>query len=365
MKKNILRVVLFLLYPVSLAAVSFAKANPQAVEKWYSSSVYPAVTPLISGITAFFGFSLAEIILVTVPVLLFIYLTAKVIFFIKQKTAFKKVLKAIAAFAVNVLCGLSLLYFLFIFLWGLNYYRPKLNDIAGFNTQNITVSELLAVCENLAANLNAVRKNLSEDENGVMVLSRSKSGINTAAIAGYENLRRNYGGWIKGVPKRAKEVILSVPLSYLDIAGIYIPHTAEPNYNANVPDHTKPNTVCHEQAHQLGFAREDEANFVSFLACVNSGDDDFVYSGLMLAFIHTSNALYRADAESYGKITGLLSESVLRDIRANNEFWKKYEGKASEISNKANDSYLKSNGQAEGVKSYGQMVDLVVAYYRE
>jgi hypothetical protein len=85
----------------------------------------------------------------------------------------------------------------------------------------------------------------------------------------------------------------------------------------------------------------------------------------MLAFIHTSNALYRANGESYSKVINSLTEPVLRDIRANSAFWKKYEGKASEISNKANDTYLKSNGQAEGVKSYGQMVDLVVAYYRK
>ena len=40
-------------------------------------------------------------------------------------------------------------------------------------------------------------------------------------------------------------------------------------------------------------------------------------------------------------------------------------GKAAEVSNQLNDAYLKINSQADGVKSYGRVVDLMLAYARK
>ena len=54
-------------------------------------------------------------------------------------------------------------------------------------------------------------------------------------------------------------------LSYLGISGIFIPFTCEANVNATLPDWEIPFTACHELAHQRGFAREDEANYVGYL----------------------------------------------------------------------------------------------------
>ena len=50
-------------------------------------------------------------------------------------------------------------------------------------------------------------------------------------------------------------------------------------------------------------------------------------------------------------------------MAANRDFWEKYDGAVAEVSNRVNDTYLKANGQAEGVKSYNRMVDLIAAYY--
>ena len=58
----------------------------------------------------------------------------------------------------------------------------------------------------------------------------------------------------------------------------------------------------------------------------------------------------------------MLSPEVEIDLDANREYWAKYDGTIAEVSNKVNDTYLKANGQTEGVKSYNRMVDLIVAY---
>ncbi|MEG1621552.1 MAG: DUF3810 family protein, partial [Oscillospiraceae bacterium] len=59
------------------------------------------------------------------------------------------------------------------------------------------------------------------------------------------------------------------------------------------------------------------------------------------------------------------SDEVKRDFQIYSQYWKKYEGPVAEISNKVNDTYLKMNSQNDGVKSYGRMVDLLIADYKK
>jgi hypothetical protein len=117
-------------------------------------------------------------------------------------------------------------------------------------------------------------------------------------------------------------------------------------------------------AHQRGFAREDEANFIGYLVCKAHKDVDFQYSGYLLATIYSMNALYKYDIDSYNELTAKYNEGVRRDLQNNSEFWKQFEGPIEEMQEKINDSYLKSNKQADGIYSYGRMVDLLLAEYR-
>ena len=131
-----------------------------------------------------------------------------------------------------------------------------------------------------------------------------------------------------------------------------------------MPDYNIPHTVCHELSHLRGFMREDEANFIGYLACIGSDNEGFRYSGYLTGWIYATNALAKADQEAYWEICGQLSEKAWEDLRHNNEFWGKYEGKTAEVSNRMNDTYLKLNSQSDGVNSYGRMVDLMLAYAR-
>ena len=81
-------------------------------------------------------------------------------------------------------------------------------------------------------------------------------------------------------------------MSYMKILGMYAPFTIEANYNANAPDFAKPFTVCHELSHLKGFMREDEANFIAYLACTGSDNVYLQYAGWVYALIYAANALY-------------------------------------------------------------------------
>ena len=154
-------------------------------------------------------------------------------------------------------------------------------------------------------------------------------------------------------------------MSMAQITGEFTLLTFEANINTLAPDYSVPATMCHELAHTRGFMREDEANFIGYLACRKSDSSEFRYSGVMLALVHAENRLYAADRELFFQVDALLSDGVRRDFAANNAYWARFEGPVAEVSTAVNNTYLRANNQSDGVKSYGRMVDLLLADYRQ
>jgi len=123
-------------------------------------------------------------------------------------------------------------------------------------------------------------------------------------------------------------------------------------------------TTTHEMAHQRGFAREDEANYIAYLTSTLHPDPDFQYSGVMLALTYTMNTLYRYNPETWIEVRNEYSEGVNRDIEDMKKYWTHYQGPIDQISTNINNTYLMANRQKDGVNSYGRMVDLMLAEFR-
>ena len=358
-----------LLLPLALVINFLGSKFPNIVDKYYSSFIDKYTVIILSKISGIFPFSLYEVTmyLIVFSIVLFIInliktlITNKGYIFILLKNSI-----------LNILSIVSIGYFLFIVLWGLNYNRTPLYEtlIANFNnTHNAnvvieghTTKELANLYKFLINKTNETRKLVEEDKNGVMKANSNYKGIISRAQLGYDNII-DFLPVLSGDYAKPKYVLSSKLMCYTGITGIYFPFTGEANINIEVPDLYLPSTTIHEMAHQRGFASEDEANFIAYLGSINHPDVDFNYSGYMLAMIHTSNALYSADYDTYVKLSKNISDEVRRDLKNNREFWKKYEGKVDDISNKFNNSYLKANGVEEGTASYGKMVDLLLTYY--
>jgi hypothetical protein len=264
---------------------------------------------------------------------------------------------------LGILSVTSIIYFIDVSLWGLNYNRQPFAVIAGLDVKDAPVQELAVMCEDIIERTNTLRLEVQEDEKGVMCLSTSKREMFRNAAKGFEEAGRIYPE-LSGRYGRSKGAIFSEFMSYQNITGMFTFYTGEPIVNTSAPDSLMPSTTCHEMAHQRGFAREDEANFIAFLTCSLHPDKDFQYSGALLAMIHSMNALFRADYDAFASLYDKYSEGVKRDLQYNREYWKKYEGIVEKVSDKLNDTYLKANGQEGGVQSYGRMVDLLLAQYR-
>ena len=122
--------------------------------------------------------------------------------------------------------------------------------------------------------------------------------------------------------------------------------------------------MMHEQSHLRGFMNEAEANFIAYLACENSDSDYFRYSGNCLALLYSMNALYSADYERWYELRLQYPDYIDADMRAQNAYIDSHDTKVAEVSDAVNDTYLKLNDQQDGVRSYGKMVDLLLAYRR-
>ena len=152
-------------------------------------------------------------------------------------------------------------------------------------------------------------------------------------------------------------------MSYVDLAGYYFPWAAESTVSSDVVDTHIPFNIAHETAHAIGIGPEAECNFAAWLACKDSSDLRFCYSGWLLAYIYSSNALYASDYEAWYRQYGALCADAVHDLQVLNRSLERFENtKVNELGSKANDALIKATGQADGIRSYGKVVDLMLAY---
>lgn len=341
--------------PIAFFINLITKNYPEVIEKYYAVGFDKPIRQLLSKVTGVFNFSAAEILFFSLLMILLIFIIKLLLSIFKGN---------FVKHAVSLLAYISVLYVLFLFLWGLNYNRLSFDKISQLHIEKSSAEELFKLCKSLSLRANKLRTEVYENEKGIMTLQDKYQGVFKRAEKGYVEASKLYKelGGSYGMPK---PIYLSKWLSYTGITGIYIPYTGEANVNTNITDFMLPATAAHEMAHQRGFAREDEANYIAYLTCSMSPDKDFQYSGVMLALIYSGNALSDADPAAYKELLKTYSEGVKRDLDYDYEFWQQYKGKTEEISNKINNTYLKSNGQKDGVQSYGRMVDLLLAEQRK
>lgn len=350
----------FLLLPIGFLASRVLSLFPEFVERYYSRGVYRFIGQVLSALTGWIPFSLAEIIIILLTSYILSALVRGIILLFKRRSKafhlFKKTTANLAAF-------LGIIYFLFILLWGINYYRKPLSASLELEIRPSSSQELYTLCDSLVKKANLLREGLSEDESGVMNLSRNTREEFKLIIKGYENSSKEYP-FLGGNFGQPKGVLLSDFMSYTGITGVYFPFTGEANVNQAIPDFWIPSTAAHEMAHQRGFAREDEANYIAYMICTLHPDREVQYSGVILALTYSMNALYKSDLNKYRELVKKYSPGVRRDFIADYEYWERYEGPVDKISSNINDAYLKSNLQQDGVNSYGRMVDLLLAEQR-
>ena len=266
--------------------------------------------------------------------------------------------------AVLLAADVSLtVYALFCLMWGVNYWTDSFQDRSGITAQPVAAEDLEAVTAYFAQQLADTADSVPRDENGVYAVPKEQILAESTAV---------YGGVTEQFPfldfrdTGVKAVRCSRFMSIMGFTGVYFACIGESNVTVDSPACLLPSTVAHELAHQRGIAWEQECNFLGVLASVTSGMPDYVYSGWLLGFIHLGNALYETDPEAYWAIRNALPETVRADLRDNNAYWDQFRDNVVEkVSDTVYDAALKSYGDANGMKSYSMVVELLVAYYKD
>lgn len=348
---------------ISVGIYKLTEHFPGFVTKYYSNGLYNIITYPGKLLASLFPFSVGEILLLAL-ILFFVCLSVISIIktisnLIKKK---RRPLLPLLRFTMGLLTVAMCALILFIWCGGLNYNAYTVAEKENMEIGEHTPRELYALTVYLINNANAVRVQLEEGSDGSVTDSRSFSELCEIAQKGFRSIEGSYG-MAEGYFTKAKPGILSLWMCYANITGIFPYIVPEPIINTMTPDSSLHATVCHEMAHQRAIAREDEANFISFIACMNTGDAYFMYSGYYLATVHCLNALYSVNYQLWTEAWQHMSEGMRTDISAASAFWKQFETPVAEISDSVNDIYLQANNIEDGVASYGRLVDLLLAYY--
>lgn len=366
-RKFMLKRMLFIpLGIVALAATAYVRANPDAAE-WYAQTVYPALSSVVGFLPSLVGFSVAEWVAA-----LFVLFCAGYLACCVRAVVVCRGERAVAAYrgTMGVVAICCVTYFLFTALCGLNYYRYTFTDYTGYDVEEPDADplqrqeELVALTTSLADELGQTRALLGDDADLFAAEPGEFERYAQESVEAMRKLAEQYPVLERSLYSPPKPVLASELMSYADIGGMFFPFTVESNINVDNPFFVVPWTMTHELAHQCGFMREDEANFIAYLACGQSDDVLMRYSGYLLAYDNAISALRKVDPDAARAIASALSAAVQRDLAQRAEHWAKYEGPVQDVSNAANDTYLKANDQTDGMRSYGRMVDLLLAEQR-
>ncbi|HHU06318.1 MAG TPA: DUF3810 domain-containing protein [Clostridiales bacterium] len=324
------------------------------------NAVTNALVPVkraLSWICDITALSVAEFLIAAAIIFALYYIVKSVVLIIKSENRLPVFLKRL----LGALCGIITVYFGMALMLGTTYYSDSFQEKSGLYARGGTVDELYSVAGLFAEKATETGALVSRDENGVFNVPLDTIFENSKGI--YKGAEQEFPT-LSGPDRRPKKVILSRLMSYFNNTGFYFPFTAEANINIDCPLAFIPATIAHEFAHQRGVAAEQEANFAAIIACITSGKPEYEYSGWLLGYIYLVNALYSRDYDKFVEVYGILSDEVMADIIANNEYWAQFETPVSEISDKVYDEFLKGYGQELGVQSYGAVVDLLLAYFR-
>ena len=350
---------LILLLPLSLALNNLAAAFPHITEAVYSRRIYPVLAGIFGRLFGLVPFSVAEFLLYGIAAATLGWLGLQVFRLVRMPQKKRRALGMLA----TVGCVVGVGYFLFTVLVGFNYHRITFADQSGLSVRPSSVQELGALYAELVERANYLRGQVNENDAGVMVFyPYSVFDMARKAPQGINRLAYHFPVF-EGHTPRPKPLLASRGMSMMNLAGIYTP-TFEANFNADMPHFNIPFTMLHELAHFKGFMREDEANFIAYLAAREMDSPAFRYSGVMLAVLYTGNALFAVDRELYIELSHALDDAIWRDFADNRAYWQQFQGRIAEVATAVNDAYLRHNRQVDGVLSYGRMVDLLLADYR-
>lgn len=326
------------------------------VERDYSNGLYPKISTLFVGITNWIPFSLGDLLYFAIAIWLLIKIFKNVNgvckYGFKRKHFFYKLKRALLLS--------SWIYIIFNIFWGLNYNREGISAQLQFATDKYSVSDLDTINKLLLERVNASRQEMKKSK----IDSISNKVLFAKASEAYWDLEKKYP-FLKKSKFSIKQSLYSRAGNYLGFTGYFNPFTGEAQANTSVPNFLRPYIATHELAHELGYAKEDEANFVGYLAASNSADPRFHYSTYLDLFLYANRELYSTDSVLSKTYFDLLSPDVKGDIEVWRQFNRAHQSFIEPSITWLYSKFLKLNQQPKGIRSYNHVVAMLIAFNKK
>ena len=335
-------------YLLIIIFLQIIKQDSILIEKYYSTLFYGFSSEISLYIFGKLPFSFGEILILTLPIILW--------YFLKKDNTRRKNLKNIFQFVAT-------LYILFQFQWGLNYHRIPLNEKLLIKNK-YELSSLIKATELFVEKTNNVHKKISKSDTLPVVLDyKINKELFLESLGSVKRLNENINYNNNGPTISVKKSLFSTPLSYMGFSGYINPLTLEAQINTNTPKLYLPTTICHEIAHQIGYSAEDEANFIGIMAAISSQNKFISYSGNIQALRYLLNEIYVIDKLKFDALIIEINEGVIKDIEIADNQLKKFKNPFEPYFKGFYDMFLKANNQKQGIRSYNMVVKLLVNYY--
>jgi hypothetical protein len=348
--------VLTVVLAVIAVGVHVYSNDSSRVENQYSTGIYPYFSRILRYISGWLPFSIGDVLYGFV----ILWLIWKII---KGITAIFKKQASFSGFLAGI--GKALRIFLFIYIifnvfWGINYNRKGIASQLQLKMEKYRPEELKVINGLLVEKVNKTKLALVNQTSQYP----TKSQLFLLAQHAYKEAGKKYP-FMQYEPVSLKPSMWSWLGNYMGFTGYYNPFTGEAQVNTLVPKFLQPFTTCHEVAHQLGYAKEMEANFVAYLVAKDTQDTLLHYSVYLDLFMYSNRNLFTTDSVSAIHYRKQLSPEVITDLKEWQAFNKKYRNPVEPVFRWIYGKYLERNQQPQGVLSYDEVTGFIIAYYKK
>jgi hypothetical protein len=332
---------------VLLAGIcAFAPMRPDAIERWYSLGLYPAIQSWLTPLSNLVPFAFLDVVLAAAVV----FVVATVVRAIRSMRRTGSA-RPLGPLAWTLLTTASLLYLLFLLLWGFNYRRVPVAEHLELSpgapsTAGVAALGARAVEELNRLHADAHRIGWNERE------WRDESMRNA-----FHGAQRLFSDSRPVTVGRFKSTLLGAYFRWSSVDGMMNPFGLEVLPNPDLLPWERPFVAAHEWSHLAGYAHEAEANFVGWLTCVR-GTIPMQYSGWLFLYWQIAGQLAPSERDAVAQklATGPRADlqAITDRVRAGqfpllrNVSWRVY------------DEYLKANRVDEGVRSYDEVLTLIL-----
>ncbi|MDC6352158.1 DUF3810 domain-containing protein [Zeaxanthinibacter sp. PT1] len=333
--------------------VRYLHSKPGWIEEYYSLGIYPYISSALRTLYGWVPFSVGDFLYTAIGLLAIGYL-------IRNRHEIRYNLTGLTR---DVFLVLSIAYFSFHLLWGLNYHRVPLAERLELKDM-VTKEEVIAYTRELIAHTNQQQLTLSGDSLQRVHIPYTKNEIRQLTLQGYQDLAKEMD-FAHYTPASIKTSLYSRMLSYMGYGGYLNPFTNEGQVNRLLPAFRAAIVYGHEIGHQLGYSAENETNFIGYLVTLHNNDPYLTYAANAYALGYCLAQLRRTDPDLSRTLYQDLNPGVQKNYEEMDEFWRSYENPTEPVFKAIFNSYLHANKQKDGILSYNRVVSLIIAYQRK